>query len=340
MNQNQRHRHAYLHNTLAGESEHVVAAALELRAHKNKQGVAAGHLFVDSAQAAQTTRSILTAEMGKLWGGQANTWNQVSQQNQNKYRDLYHAHQNLIDLSDQNAVLAFSGPQDKLYVKGHGSPRNPDSISTIARTKTQQGQEFVKEALSIRHDMRDVAQGVHNVADKLGHQTLDVRLTSCGSGGGYEFDDQTDTINPSGGTGAAGRLKQELQGLGGQHVFFVKGYRGSSNTTNPANIDGGRHFRTNVKMHNYGDQTYQQVGFGPIDQTFGQNAPKSLATRKIAIEQHSSLIPMNQGMQQKINWINQVRGPNQDNRIKRTNYVEHDEGVQVTMRRSKARVLV
>jgi len=340
MNPNRRHRHAYLHSTLAGESEHVLAAAQELRAHKNKQDVAAGHLFVDSAQAAHATRQILNAEMGRLWGGQPNAWQQLSQNDQNKYRNLYHASQHLIDLSDPQAAVALSGPLDKLYVKGHGSARNDQGISTIARTKTQQGQEWVKEALTIRHRMADVAQGVSGVADKLGQQTLDVRLTSCGSAGGYAFDEQTNTINPTGGTGAAGRLKQELQGLGGQRRYFVKGYRGSANSTNPARFGNERHFQTSVKLHNFGDQAYQQVAFGPIDQTFGQGAQKSVAIRKIAIEQHSSLIPLNPGMQQKIDQINPLRGPNPDNRIKRTNYVEHDEGVQVTMRRSRARVLV
>ena len=334
------HRHAYLHSTLAGESEHVVAAATELRAHKNKPGVQAGHLFVDSAQARDTTKTILFEEMGKLRAGK--TWAQFTQNARDfqKYQNLKHAAANLVDLSDPNANVHLRGPQDKLYVKGHGSPTNNQSISSIARTTSQHGQEFVKESLSVRHDIRDVASGVMRAGEKLGQEHLDVRLTSCGSGGGYEFDTANNTIKRTGGTGAAGALSRELLHRDANTTYSVHGYRGSSNSTNPVGPQNARHFQTSVKFHNLDHQNPQQIPLQPFTQTFGQHPALGIANRKVTLEQHKSIIPLNKGMDAKIGRLNTLRGPNPDNTIRRTHYENVNQGIEVTMRRSQARVKV
>lgn len=340
-----RHRHAYLHDTLAGETEHVVAAATELRAHKNKQGVQAGHLFVDSAQAKNTTKTILFEEMGKLRAGK--TWNQFTQDVRafQKYQNLKHAAAHLVDLSDQNANVQLRGPQDKLYVKGHGSATNDQSISTIVRSTTPFGQRSVKESLSVRHQIRDVATGVMNVGDKLGQEHLDVRLTSCGSGGGLTFDTQDNTIKPTGGRGAAGRLSNELLHRDANMTYTVHGYRGSSNSTNPARFPQiGHHFKTTVKFHNLDHQNPQQIPMQPFIDAFGpnigQNPGLGIATRKVPILQSSSVAPQNPGMQGKIDHLNTLRGPMPGNTVKRTLYQNQDQGLAVTMRRSQARVRV
>ena len=39
--------------------------------------------------------------MTQLWGGQQDTWGQLSQNDRNKYRNLHHAWQNIVDVSDQ-----------------------------------------------------------------------------------------------------------------------------------------------------------------------------------------------------------------------------------------------
>ncbi|THF63693.1 hypothetical protein E6C76_13980 [Pseudothauera nasutitermitis] len=336
-----RYRHAYLHATLAGESEHVVAAATELRAHKNKQGVQAGHLFVDSAQALNTANAILFNEMGKLRAGK--TWNQFTQDARafQKYQDLRHAAAHLVDLSDQNANVHLRGPQDKLYVKGHGSATNDQGISTIARTKTQHEQEFVKESLAVRHQIRDVASGVMRVGDKLGQEHLDVRLTSCGSGGGYEFDTINNAIKPTGGHGAAGRLSRELLHRDANMAYTVHGYRGSTNSTNPVRFpENERHFQTTVKFHNLDHQNSHLIPLQPFTQTFGLTPALGIASRKVTLEQYTSKVTLNPGMDDKIRHLNTLRGPNPDNSIKRTHYVNQQEGIEVTMRRSKARVRV
>ncbi|MCP5141740.1 MAG: hypothetical protein H6926_09050 [Chromatiales bacterium] len=332
-----RHRHAYLHSTLAGETEHVVAAATELRAHKNKQGVQAGHLFVDSAQAKNTTKTILFEEMGKLRAGK--TWNQFTQDARAfaKYQNLKHAAANLVDLSDQNANIQFRGPQDKLYVKGHGSATNSESISTIARTNAPFGQRSVKESLTIRHQIRDVASGVMNVGEKLGQDHLDVRLTSCGSGGGLTFDPQG--IRPSPGGSAAGRLKHELSHRDANVTYDVHGYQGSSNSTNPVRFaNNQRHFQTTVKFHDLDHLNPQQIPLQPFVDKFGANPDIGIATRKVPILQGISDAPQNPGMQEKIDRLNTLRGPNPDNTIRRTLYKPTDQGISVTTRRSQARV--
>lgn len=338
-----RYRHAYLHSATAGETEHVVAAALELRAHKTKQDVQAGHLFVDSRQALHTTRNILYSEMGKLQGRRSMAELRQNTRDFAKYQDLSHAARHLVDLSDQNANPQLTSSQDKLYVKGHGSPNVNRGITAQARTlQVGANRTFVKESLSVRHQMRDVAEGVGHVADKLGQRALQVRLTSCGSAGGYEYHTDDDTIRETQRPSAATRLKQELLRHGGAHDFEVMGYRGSANSTNPTRIpdEPGRHFMTKVKFPNLDHTNPQQYPRQAFTDVFGTGVRVDYGKQKLVSEEMTARVPVNPGMSEKIATLNQVRGPNPDNTIKRTLYTEQRQGLQVSMRRSKARVKV
>ncbi|MCB1736543.1 MAG: hypothetical protein KDI42_00305, partial [Gammaproteobacteria bacterium] len=177
--------------------------------------------------------------------------------------------------------------------------------------------------------------------EKLGQEHLDVRLTSCGSGGGLTFDTQDNTIKPTGGRGAAGRLSNELLHRDPNMTYSVHGYRGSSNSTNPVGFpQHERHFKTTVKFHNLDHQNPQQIPTQPFTQTFGPNPALGIATRKFPILQSSSDTPVNPGMQKKIDLLNTVRGPNPDNTVRRTLFENRDQGISVTMRRSQARVRV
>ncbi len=333
-----RYRHAYLHSTEAGEKEHVVAAALELRKHKTKPGVQAGHLFVDSHAAFQATQQILTAEMQNIPRDQYKRFNSTA--DLQKYTNLKHALNNMVNLADANSVATLTSAKDKLYVKGHGSPTNDKGISTVVRkTLALENDTFLKGSISVRHQIRDVATGVMNVGEKLGQEHLDVRMTSCGSGGGYDFDSTRNTFKEIGGHGVAGSLKHELLHRDANRTYTVHGYRGSTNSTNPTKVDDAfTHFKTSAKFPQFNPSTSEH--FDALANSFPHMTDIHAVKDKVTIERTQTALSEFPALQNRANPVNQLLGQHSINQASLKLYKEEEKGVQIDMRRSHARVRV
>lgn len=264
-------RHAFLPGLAAFDPNHAFAAALELRAHKTDQSAkyGPGHLFVESDLAKQSVTSLLTAK-------------RQATQNVAEQADIDHALSHIHVLGQQAQGPLGSGTGgDKLYVKGHGSPKNPDSISTVTKSRKKEQGVTLESGFKQVHSADQIAQGVNRVFGDLGADKLDVRLTSCGGAGGHvkAIDAESGLVSfapRDKGDTFGGKVQAKLDELRAD-TFKVHAYRGDANTTFPVQGPlGTKHFRTIVKDDGSGHQLAElPKGFAPsAELNLGDQAKK------------------------------------------------------------------
>lgn len=235
-------RHALLSGLSAFDPNHSFAAAMELRAHKASPNskYAPGHIFVESEEARQSVVALLTKK-------------KTNNQNATEVTNIDHALSHIQVIGKQQN-LGSGSDKDKLYVKGHGSPKNKDTISTTTITRKKEQSIFQESGFKQTHTAKQIAQNVEAVRGDLGANKLDIRMTSCGSAGGYtkNVDQLTQKVSFAPVDKAntfAGNLQQELDTLRA-NAHTVHGYRGDANSSFPSTrgqLVQTTHFRTTVK---------------------------------------------------------------------------------------------
>lgn len=254
-------RHAYLPGLAAFDENHSTAALKEI-GFAGPGNHAPGTLFVDNQEAhdALTARMQVrhTQVLDKLLAGNLAAPKKAALQAE--YR-LLRDTMNNVRVVGQAAVGGGGGvgPADILFVKGHGSPRNPDAISTEVapvHVGLQMPQGVfpnptdiqVKRGFKMKHSAQEIARAVHSIAgNSLRTPALDVRITSCGSGGTASRDsvnihqpDLTQTF--------AGQVSRHLDYLYSPQGVQVSGFQGDVNSTFPSQHMGGSGFVTRIRQ--------------------------------------------------------------------------------------------
>jgi len=293
MNQPRRaKRHAYLPGLAAFDPSHRRAATMEMGHQGANNEFQAGSIFVDTPEAqAHVMESYSVRHQAVLsrllQGGMGDVQKRKLQR---EYRGLRSAMQNVYVI-DPNAVAGNNqdaGPADVLFVKGHGNPRNPHSISTKV-TPVSQSLELqpgvfeqpttlrVKRGFKVTHTAQEVARSVHRIAAAVDSPGLDVRITSCGSGGTVSRDevavharDLTQTF--------AGQVSHHLDQFQADARVQVSGYQGDSNSSLPRN-QAGDGFVTSIKQRP-GNIPHPERFFNAMDRQQAKLGPLNLATRQ------------------------------------------------------------
>jgi hypothetical protein len=255
MNPLQAKRHAYLPGLAAYDKSHSKSAVQEIN-YAGPHQQQPGKLFVDSTQARDALVDRLTVRhtkvMDKLLAGNLGPTKTAALQE--KYRQLRHAMNNVHVVGN---ALGGGHPADTLFVKGHGSPKRPGSITTLTApvnvsmlapdgifpnpTKVQ-----MKRGFKMQHTAQEIANAVSQIGLDLQTPAMDVRITSCGSGGLVSRAPVAPPFNP--GQTFAGRVSAALDAMNVPRGIQVSGFQGDTNSTFPSRNMGGSGFTTALKQ--------------------------------------------------------------------------------------------
>ncbi len=219
----------------------------------------AGSIFVDTVEARDALRTRYqlrhTEVLDTLLQGGL-TENQKTKL-QREYRGLRSAINN-VNIINPDAE-GFNNQQNRapdiLFVKGHGNPNNANSISTVMTPIDERVQNIdgnqtdmrIKRGFRATHTAEEIGTSINNISQSVNSPGLDVRITSCGSGGTVSRDDVQ--IQPRDLTQTfAGQVSSQLDELGADPRINVSGYQGDTNSTHPSvnrPLDG---FTTKIKQ--------------------------------------------------------------------------------------------
>lgn len=285
--------HVYLPGLSAHDSSHGRAAFEEL----NKANVTSGNIFVDTQEA----QTVMRARYRSLINDRLTSNVNLSVRDRINLREQ----QANVDARVQviNPQVApvpgvnqpNNGPADILWVKGHGSAQNANSISTRVEYQKDQGYLPTGGKLTVRrgyrqsHTATDIATSVRRISAMITPQTqsdgLDVRISSCGSAGTFRRDPLGGVVpvQPS----FVGSVSAALDTQGANPRIQVSGFRGDSNSSHPT----GGQFITKIKQKaksanptqgftnaftrmQVATQTVPQVGLVPVIDKIGPNHPR------------------------------------------------------------------
>jgi hypothetical protein len=219
-------------------------------------------VFVDNAETQamleQTYRLRHTKVLDKLLRGGLHPDKKAKLQRE--YRGLQSAIDNIhvVNPNAQGRDNQENRPGDVLYVKGHGSAKNPDAISTLAtpvdeafleppglfeRTTTVR----VQRGFKMKHSAQEIGTAVHHIANAVDSPGLYVRLTSCGSAG-TPSRKAVDINPPDLSQTFAGKVAAQLNTLHTDPRVHVSGFQGDSNSTFPLSSGTGDGFVTKIKQ--------------------------------------------------------------------------------------------
>lgn len=255
-------RHVYLPGFSAFDTAHRKAATMEMGHQGEAEEFRPGAVFVDTPQARQHALAAFEQRRDSVVQRLSDFGVQGADRAKlrREYRGLRAAARDIrvIDPQAQGFGNQDAGPADLLFVKGHGNPRNPNSISTRA-TPVNMALDLapgdlgprpsklrVKRGFKAVHPFDEVAQSVHHIAAAVDSPGLDVRITSCGSGGTVSREDvapqQRDLTQTF-----AGQVSAHLDQLQTDPRVRVSGYQGDSNSSLPR-TQGGDGFVTTIKQ--------------------------------------------------------------------------------------------
>ncbi|MCB1735621.1 MAG: hypothetical protein H6981_02935 [Gammaproteobacteria bacterium] len=260
-------RHVYLPGLSAFDTNHRSAALHEMGFSGNNE-FRPGSVFVDTVEAQTMVRTRYqlrhTEVMDTLLKGGLSNRKKLSLQRE--YRALSSAIHNVHVVNPDAGGFNNQDNRnpDVLFVKGHGSPNNPNAISTRATPvdmrytfdpQTDQHTPFehqttvrMQRGFKVRHTATEIGTNIHNIFKSIDSPGLDVRMTSCGSGGTVSRDD-VDTRQRDLTQTFAGQVSGQLDTLQTDQRVRVSGYQGDSNSSLPSRHGGGPDgFTTKLKQ--------------------------------------------------------------------------------------------
>ncbi|WP_457279203.1 hypothetical protein [Polaromonas sp. P5_D5] len=296
-------RHVYLPGLAAFDTGHRKAAVMEMGHTGANNEFKPGTVFVDNIEAQRAVRAHYeerhASVMDKLLAG--NLTIPQKQQLQREYRGLSSAIRNVRVVQPGMAPYnnRENGPADVLFVKGHGSPRNPNSITTVA-TPVDEDEHHppglfeqatkvnIKRGYKMTHTAQDIGTAVHNIANSVNSPGLDVRLTSCGSAGTVSRDHVA--IGPRNlAQTFAGQVSATLDAQHADPRVRVSGFQGDSNSTLPSRQGADDGFVTKIKekpenpnnLHHFVDAMERQTAkLGPLHEAL---EPIKQPLREVAV---------------------------------------------------------
>ncbi len=252
--------HVYLPGLAAHDTSHGRAAFEEM----NKAGVSAGSIFVDTAEAQTVMRTRYAEHIAaRMTAPGLSVRQRISlREQQRNAHDAVKVVNHQVRAAPGNNGLE-NGPADVLWVKGHGSATNPNSISTRVEYQVDQGQVQdgpTQRTLTVRrgyrqtHTADQVATSIRHISAMLKPNTamedaapahaMDVRISSCGSAGTFRRDPVGGVV-PATPPNFAQSVSNSLDTQGANPRIRVSGFIGDSNSSHPS---AGGVFTTKLKQ--------------------------------------------------------------------------------------------
>jgi len=237
--------HVYLPGLAAFDENHTKAALLEM----NQPNTSTGTIFVES-KAAKKSAKLKISDFARKKGFDSPKIKVISS-------DLSPIEKN----PSGPRALGQSEAGDILVVKTHGSPKNKKSVMTRVTLKEESvfldeetegipanAEVSLTHKFEIRHTAKRIAKSVNGIAKMLSAESLDVRLTSCGSAG--TVDSEAGKRKGSLSQSFAGQVSHELDELDAAEGVKVSGFLGDANSTFPVSHHRSKTFVTKVRQRN------------------------------------------------------------------------------------------